>query len=95
MHVGFGTSWTVRLLLLACIWAICLAGSVTAVTVHHCQDVPTSMCEYFDGDELDEAFVQDVATPLIMTPQVSLVTTSLLMTSRDLSPVIFQPPETA
>lgn len=95
MKSWFGTSWTVRFLLLAFIWTICLAGSANVVTAHHCQDVPTSMCECLDYDASDEAMVQGVTTPSITTPQVSLATIPLLITQRNLSPIIFQPPEAA
>lgn len=91
----FGTSWSVRCLLLAFFWTICLAGSANAVTAHHCQDAPTSMCECIDCDASDEGIVQGVATSLVMTLQASLATIPLLITQQNLSPIIFQPPEVA
>ncbi|HEY3378007.1 MAG TPA: hypothetical protein VGL77_11000 [Armatimonadota bacterium] len=69
--------------------------SAKAVATCHGQDVPTSICEHLDGDDLDDVRLESVPAYPSLAPQHPMPATQRALTVLHLSPVIFQPPETA
>lgn len=89
------TTWLVRLSVLVFLLATLFVMHASTVTARHCHDTPVPICEHIECDDLDGMRLERVTPSTIVSVQHPMTIPLGGITVRQLSPIIFQPPEAA
>jgi len=84
-----------RFAVIGLVCALVVAMSTIALPYHASHDSPPPICEHVDLDDLDEQQLVTTTPASLHTPQPRVIVTSMMISTLQLAPVIFQPPETA